>query len=133
MNRCSKCKKELPSRSFCKIKGKLSRICLKCDRKRHEEDYLKNFNKAVMQLYDGRCVMCDGVENLEIIPTMKTRRRNIKAMVLICSNCKRKGVPTMSRYLRDCMRCGHRWVAMKPTTIQCPKCGSSYWHMPKRG
>jgi hypothetical protein len=130
---CSKCKRELPLRSFCMIKGKVSRICLKCDRERHEEHYLENFNKKVMRLYDGRCVICNGVENLNIVPieTLKLKRRNSRAMVVICDVCKRDGIPSLPRWIRMCSRCKHAWIAKTEITIQCPKCHSSYWHLPK--
>jgi len=131
---CSACKRELPTQSFCLIKGKRSKICLECDRRRHEERYLEKFNKEVMRLYNGRCVKCDGVENLNIVPveTLTLKKRNPKAMVLICNECKREGIPGMSPWIRSCAKCQHVWISKVQNTIQCPKCHSSYWHVPRR-
>ena len=133
-NFCSKCKRDLPLRSFCMIKGKVNRICLKCDRQRHEERYLKKFNREVTRLYNGRCAVCDGLENLNIVPIeiLARKRRNPKAMVLICDVCKREGIPSLPNWIRTCRKCGHTWIAKLKITTQCPRCHSSYWHRPRR-
>lgn len=88
--------------------------------------------KKVRLLYGGRCSMCNSFENLEIVPTMEIKKRNARAMILICSACKRDGIPTVTNYLRKCFRCGHVWFALKTITITCPKCKSPYWHLPKQ-
>jgi hypothetical protein len=134
-SRCSKCKKELPLKSFCKIKGKVSRICLKCDRQRHEEDYLKKFKVKVMQRYNGRCTMCNRTDMLNIIPIeslAQKKRRNPGTMILICDECKRDGIPALPDWIRTCLRCSHNWIAKTKITTQCPKCHSAYWHIPRK-
>ena len=132
MSRCSKCKRELPELAFCKVKGKINRICLACDRIIHNDRKRREIETAVYKRYDGRCFKCDGIENLEIIPIMKTVFPNPNAMILICAACKREGIPMLSPYIRDCFRCGHRWVARKQVTVICPKCHSVYWFNPKK-
>lgn len=129
---CYKCKKELPEKAFCKIKGRISRVCLACDRTIHNDRKRKEIETTVYKIYNGRCVKCDGVENLEIIPVMKTALPNPKAMILLCTICKREGIPTMTRYVRDCIRCGHRWIARKNETVTCSKCKSPYWNKAAR-
>lgn len=135
MKQCLSCKLKLPLSDFGKNKAQrsgLNTICLKCDRLKHKENRLIEMEKSVRRHYNGRCVICDGVENLQIEPIFQTKRLCAKAMVLICSNCKRQGIPTMTNYVRNCFRCGHKWIAKKRNTITCPKCRSPYWHTPRR-
>lgn len=133
--RCHSCHRDLPLGEFGKDaseKSGLRYICRECVRKRSHERLTAELERKVRLLYGGRCAICDTVEDLKVIPTVELKRRVPRSYVLLCPKCRSMGVPTTSRYIRDCMRCGHRWVARKPETITCPKCKSPYWYRPKR-
>jgi predicted Zn-ribbon and HTH transcriptional regulator len=34
---------------------------------------------------------------------------------------------------RECLRCGHKWVARKLRIRTCPGCKSPYWDTPRKG
>lgn len=132
---CMACKRQLPVTDFCKNKNSptgINSICLKCDRDRHKTVLTSELERKVRIAFDGHCAICDTVENLEVVPIIQVKRRVPKAYILLCSHCKAQGIPQTSPYLRDCAKCGHRWVVRKQNTITCPKCKSPYWHVPRR-
>jgi hypothetical protein len=131
---CLTCKREMPIDDFGKNKATddgLNYICLSCDRKRHRASKLENLEREVRVLFNGRCALCDTVENLEVIPMLEMARKTARGYVLICSHCKANGIPTVGSYRRDCARCGYTWIARNKITLTCPGCGSARWHLPK--
>ena len=134
---CTSCKRSLPATDFCKNRNEKTgrnTVCLKCDRDRHGQRLQEDLERKVRVAFNGHCVICDTTENLEIVPIIEMKRRNPKAYVLVCSRCKAVGIPKASPYLRDCAKCGYRWIAKNANTIRCPnpKCRSPYWHVPRR-
>jgi hypothetical protein len=135
---CVSCRREFPISSFGKNKSQpsgVNYICLACARKRRHERLTNELEREVRLLYNGRCVICDTVENLEIVQmnemTREIKRRTARGYVLICSRCKAKGIPTVSPYRRDCAKCKYQWFARNKVTLTCPKCGSARWHVPR--
>jgi ribosomal protein S27AE len=101
-------------------------------RKRRSDRLDEKMEREVRILFNGRCIICDTVEDLEVIPMFEMKRRNPRACVLLCPKCKARGIPKISPYRRDCARCGHRWFARSKNTVRCPKCGSPYWNTLRR-
>jgi protein-arginine kinase activator protein McsA len=133
--KCVGCNREKPLSSFGKNSSQpsgINYICLECARNRRRDQLDVELERKVRVLFNGRCVLCDTVENLEIVPMANTKWRTPRAMVLICSRCKAKGIPTASPYRRDCARCNYSWFARKNVTTTCPSCGSAYWHVPRK-
>ena len=136
MKTCLRCKRLMPIGEFgpnARMPDKHHFYCRHCAMEAARAWATSEFEKKVRKMYGGHCVICDGVENLEIVATLEMKRRTPKAMVLICTACKRDGIPNMTSYRRNCSRCWHWWFARKQTapTLVCPKCKSPYWHLPK--
>ena len=32
----------------------------------------------------------------------------------------------------NCLRCNHKWLPRQDEIVQCPKCKSAYWNVPKK-
>lgn len=128
---CCHCHRDLSLDDFgpnARYEDKHHYYCRKCASSLAYDRRTVNLKRKVREIYNGRCVICDGKENLEIISTApEMKKRDPKAMVLICAVCKREGIPTITKYLRSCLRCGHRWFARTSIIVVCPKCKSPYW------
>lgn len=137
MKICRCCKEDLPLDRFGKNlrnKDGKNSICLLCDKKVHQERRKMYIRKLLMRRYAGMCVACGSKENLELKPLIERKRNHANNFVLLCGRCIANGAVVMNKFLRDCTRCGYRWVSRKEVTVTCPNCGSPYWfrlHLPK--
>ncbi len=34
--------------------------------------------------------------------------------------------------IQKCLRCNHEWLPRQEEIVQCPKCKSAYWNVPKK-
>lgn len=133
MKKCAVCKKELPLEQFGKHSGNpdgKNHICLACDRELHRQRRVLKIKRLLFQRYGGRCAGCDAGEGLEVVPIIERKRMHLNCYILACEKCK-MDAGLINIFLRDCAKCGYRWVARRKRTITCPNCGSPYWFRPK--